>query len=106
MEIDIKFSDIYMPSENIVAREVQGEFVIIPIVSGVGDMEEEIFSLNETGKAIWGRLDGKKTLKDIAVSLADEFQATAGEIEQDVLGLTQELLKRKMLICINGSAKQ
>ncbi len=106
METDVKINDIYMPSESIVAREVQGEFVIIPIVSGVGDMEEEIFSLNETGKAIWGRLDGKKTLKDIAISLTTEFQATADEIEQDVLGLIQELLKRKMLICVNGSAKR
>jgi hypothetical protein len=103
METDVKINDIYMPSENIVAREVQGEFVIIPIVSGIGDMEEEIFSLNETARAIWGKLDGKKTLKDIAISLVTEFQAPVDEIGQDILGLAQELLKRKMLVCVNGS---
>ena len=95
---DIK--KIYKISENVVARDLHGEFVIIPITSGVGDLEDEIFSLNETGRAIWEKLDGKLGLKKVAEHLAREFDATQESLEKDCLGLVEELLKRKMLIAV------
>lgn len=98
MEPKISLNAIYAPSENVVAREVQGEFIIIPITSGVGDLEDEIFSLNETGRAIWDKLDGKRSLKKVAQELSAEFQAANEELEKDCLGLTEELLKRRMLV--------
>ena len=93
-----ELNSIYVSSEDLVAREVQGEFIIIPVTSGVGDLEGEIFTLNETGKAIWDKLDGKKTLKVIAKELASDFDAKEEKIEKDVLGFTEELIKRKMLV--------
>jgi len=98
METRVNLKSIYVPSENVVAREVQGEFIIIPITSGVGDLEDEIFTLNETGRAIWNRLDGKKTLQGVVKDLEAEFVAGQGQIEKDVLGITEELLKRGMLV--------
>ena len=98
MGTKVGLDKIYAPSENVVARDIQGEFIIIPITSGVGDLEDEIFSLNETGRAVWERLDGKKSLRDAVKSLSSDYDAKAEEIELDVLGLTEELLKRKMLI--------
>jgi coenzyme PQQ biosynthesis protein PqqD len=88
----------YAPSEDIVAREIEGEIIIIPLVSGIADVDDELFTLNPSAKAIWNRLDGKATLRDIVVSLTEEYQAGAGEIEKDVLGLVEELAKRKMLV--------
>jgi len=88
----------YVPSEDIVARDVQGEFVIIPITSGIGDLEDEIFSLNESGRAVWDQLDAKKTLREVIKVLESKFEATGDEIEKDVLGISEELLKRKMLV--------
>jgi len=98
MEPKARLEKVYAPSEDVVAREVQGEFIIVPITSGIGDLEDEIFSLNETGHAIWHRLDGKRSLKDLADEIGLEFEAPKIEIEKDVLGLTEELLKRKMLV--------
>lgn len=98
MESTANLNTIYKPSEDVVAREVQGEFIIIPITSGVGDLEDEIFSLNETGRAIWNKLDGKKNLKETTKELSSEFEGTIEEIEKDVLGITEELLRRKMLV--------
>lgn len=98
MEIKVNANGVYVPSENVVAREIQGEFIIVPIVSGIGNMEDEIFTLNETGKIIWQIMDGKKTLISIAKELAAQYDAPQSEIEKDILGITQELLKRKMLI--------
>lgn len=98
METKISLDAIYQLSEDVVAREVQGEFLIIPITFGIGDLEDEIFTLNETGRAIWDNLDGKKTLKEVAKDLSRDFEASFEEIEKDVLGLAAELLKRRMLV--------
>ena len=65
--------------------------------SGIGDMEDELFTLNETGKSLWALLDGKRTLANIVDEITNEYEAPKVEIEEDVLGLTDELLKRKML---------
>ena len=89
---------LYVPSEEIVAREIEGELIIVPLVSGIGGVEDDLLSLNETGKAIWERLDGKNDLKKVIETLSEEFEAPAGEIEKDVLGLVEELLKRRMLV--------
>jgi len=86
------------PSEDVVAREIEGELIIVPLVAGIGDMEDELYTLNETGKAIWARLDGQRTLRAMAAELAMEFSAPPGEIEKDVLGLMTELMRRKMVV--------
>ena len=88
---------IYVPSENVVAREIEGELIIIPLVSGIGDVEDDLFTLNETGREIWKRLDGKKNIGTIIDELAKEFEGPKKEIERDVLGLASELVKRGIL---------
>ncbi len=98
MDLKINPNSIYVPSENVVAREVQGEFIIIPITSGIGDSEDEIFTLNETGRVIWERLNGEKTLEELVKDLSLEFESDNQDIEKDVLGLTEELLKRNMVV--------
>lgn len=80
------------------AREIEGELIIVPLVAGIGDMEDELYTLNETGKAIWARLDGQRTLRAVAAELTTEFSAPPGEIEKDVLGLMTELMRRKMVV--------
>lgn len=101
MKAKIDPDAIYTPSEDIVAREIEGELIIVPLVSGIGDMEDELFTLNETGRAIWEKLDGKKSLKDVAEELSMEFEASACEIEKDVIGLVGELLKRRMVVDVS-----
>jgi hypothetical protein len=101
MEATIILDAIYVPSEDVISRDIEGEFIIVPLTSGVGDTEGEedaMFSLNETGRAIWERLDGKRRLKEVVKELAVEYKTPAGEIEKDVTGLVLELLKRNMLI--------
>jgi len=96
--MDVKLDCAYAPSEDVVARDIEGELIIVPLAAGIGDLEDELFTLNETGRAIWDRLDGKSTLRRIVDDLEAEFEAPESEIEADVLGLVHELLKRRMLI--------
>jgi len=98
MEAKVSLEGLYRPSEDIVARDIEGELIIVPLVSGIGDLEDELYTLNETGKAIWDRLDGKKKLKDVLAELSAEFEAPVGEIEKDLTGLVEELLRRKILV--------
>jgi hypothetical protein len=98
MEAKVSLEGLYMQSEDIVARDIEGELIIVPLVSGIGDLEDELYTLNETGKAIWDRLDGKKKLKDVLAELSAEFEAPVGEIEKDLTGLVEELLRRKILV--------
>jgi hypothetical protein len=94
----VQLNKIYAHSKDVVAREIEGEVIIVPLVSGIGDAEDELFTLNETGKAIWDKLDGKKSLKKVIEELSEEFEAPAGEIEKDVVGIVEELLKRRMVV--------
>ena len=89
---------VYAPSEDVVAREIEGELIIVPLVAGIGDLEDELFTLNETGKAIWDQLDGKQSLGAVIDSLARIYEAEPGEIEGDVLGWVEELVRRRMLV--------
>ena len=98
MKAKVHLNKIYVPSEDVVAREIEGELIIVPLVSGIGDIEDELFTLNETGRAIWNKLDGKRSLKKLVEELSEEFEAPAGEIGKDVVGIVEELLKRRMLI--------
>ena len=98
MEEKVRLNAVYTPSDEIVAREIEGEIVIVPLGSGIGDMEEELYTLSETGRAVWEKLDGARTLKDIAEALAREFEAPPGVIEEDVVGLLGELVERKIAV--------
>ncbi len=94
----IELTGIFAPSKDIVAREIEGEVIIVPIAAGIGDMEDELYTLNETGRAVWKKLDGKASLETVIASLRSEFEGSTGEIEKDVLGLVGELVERRMLV--------
>ena len=96
MELTLEM--ICVPSEDIVARVIENELIIVPLAAGIGDMDDELYSMNETGRALWSLLDGVKSLRVIANELSEEFSASPGLIETDVLGLMSELVRRKMVL--------
>jgi hypothetical protein len=91
-------AEVYKISPEVVAREIEGELIIVPLTTGIGEDEEDLFSLNETGKEIWRRLDGKRTLADVATALVEEYAGSPAEIRRDLKGLIRELLRRKMVV--------
>ena len=98
METSITLDNVYAPSGDVVAREIEGELIIVPLASGVGDAEDELYTLNETGQAIWSRLDGARSLRAIAQELSTEYNAPIANLERDVIGLAGELARRKMIL--------
>ena len=96
MAVDVSMEKIYVPSEDIVAREIEGEIIIVPLVAGIGDMEDDLYTLNEAAHAVWKLLDGQKTLGEVAADLSEEFEGD--EIVQDVLGFVGEMVRRRILV--------
>lgn len=98
MQKVISLQDVFKPSDDVVAREIEGEFLLIPIASGIGDMEDELYTLNESGRVIWDKLDGVKTLAEIKAELAAEYDAPEEQLEADLLNLVRELAVRKIIV--------
>jgi hypothetical protein len=97
----IDLDAVYVPSPRAVARMIGGELVIVPLAAGLGDLEGELYSLNETGRAVWSRLDGR-SLRAVAADLAAEFEAEPGRLEKDVAGLIEELARREIVVRKTG----
>jgi hypothetical protein len=95
---EIDMNARYAPSGDIVARVIEGELIIVPLVAGIGDVDDELFSVNESGKVIWAKLDGKTSLAQVIQSLADNYSVSREEMERDVRGFVAELLRRKMIV--------
>lgn len=89
---------VFCPSEDVVARKIEGETIIIPIVAGIGDLEDDLYTLNETGQAIWEKLDGQKSIQAIIQELSAEYQEPIGAIQEDVIGIIEELARRKIIV--------
>ena len=66
--------------------------------SGVGDLEDELYTLNETGRAIWEKLDGNRTIDEVAREMAREFDVAEEAVRLDVINLVEDLLGRKILV--------
>jgi hypothetical protein len=94
---EVTLGAICAPSEGVVAREIVGEVIIVPLVAGIGDAEDELYTLNETGQAIWHKLDGARTLGAVVDALLQEFDAPRADLEADVLGFAGEMVRRGIL---------
>lgn len=98
MKEAIDTGDIYVPSGDVVARVIEDEIIIVPLTAGIGDLEDDLFTLNDIGRTIWEKLDGEKSAQDIVNELAPEYDGSIEEITADVSGFLQELLNRKMIV--------
>jgi hypothetical protein len=85
------------PSHDVVAREIEGDIIIVPLTAGIGDANDELYTLNQTGRAVWKRLDGRRTLGDVIALLAEEFDGPQEDLEGDVVGFATEMTRRGIL---------
>ena len=98
MSTTVDRDGVFKPSDDLVVREIDGQLLIVPIATGIGDLEDELYALNDTARFLWTRLDGRRTVADLADELAREYGVPRDEVEADVTGLIGELLKRRMVL--------
>ncbi|KLE31425.1 PqqD family protein [Aurantiacibacter gangjinensis] len=83
-------------NEDIVAREVGGETVLLDLQGGT------YYGLNEVGGRIWAMLEtDSHSIAAICDVLETEFDAARGELEADVKALTADL-KENGLVSLTG----
>ena len=97
MKTQVTAKTVCIPSEDVVAREIEGDMIIVPLVAGIGNSDDELYTLNETGKEIWKKLDGKRSLEQVSSELTAQFTSPAEEIKADVLGFAIEMVHRGIL---------
>lgn len=83
----IDLEDVYIPSDEVVARNIEGELIIVPIQKGVVDFEDALYSLNETGKRVWSMFLAGIRVREICGSLIEEYDAPFETIRNDVFDL-------------------
>ena len=98
MDKNVDLDSRYILSKDVVMRDIQGESIIVPIAAGIGDMEDELYTVNDAGKAILSKLDGKSKLQDIVKALIPAFDGDEAVIREDVVGFVSELYRRKILV--------
>ncbi len=102
MKHEINLNDIFIHSDDVVARQIEDEYIIIPMTDGIGNMEDCMFSLNDIGKKIWDLLDGKKDMNAIIEILISKYDVEKKEIIEDVTGFLKQLAKRNLVSIIQS----
>lgn len=72
-------------SEQVVVRRVGDDTVLLNLKS------RTYFGLNPVGGRIWELIAEKGTLQAVLEKMADEYEATPEELQQDILRLVEEL---------------
>jgi len=63
------------------ARAIEGAVIIVTLVAGSGDVEDELFTLNTAGKAIWDQPGGRRSLADMVAALTSELEEAEADAE-------------------------
>jgi hypothetical protein len=82
-------------SDDVVAREVAGEMVLLDLASGL------YFGLDPVGSRIWNRLSEEPcSLAELCDLIEAEFDAPRDQIEGDIVALALEFSEKKLVTAI------
>ncbi len=82
--------------DRVVAREIAGETLLVPIRGDVDDMHH-IFALNPVAAHVWNRIDGVTPEHEIIASVHEKFAVDAQRTEQDVASFITQLLEAGLI---------
>jgi hypothetical protein len=83
-------NNLYTKKNDLVARDIAEETIIVPIRSNVGDLDS-IYTLNEIGSMIWQLIDGKNSVREIAKAVCNAFEVTLQVAEKDTIDFLNTL---------------
>lgn len=86
------FKQVFRKDASIVARQIAGEMILVPIRQNMGDLES-IYLLNQTARFAWNLFDGRLTLAEVRDQVTHEFDVEEAQAGEDLLELTSNLLR-------------
>lgn len=93
----IQLDERYVKDASIVAREIVGEVVLVPVRRNANELES-IFTLNEAAAYVWKLMDGQHTLAEISAQLVEEYEVEMQQAQQDVLDLAAQLVEIRAIV--------
>jgi hypothetical protein len=75
---------VLRPSPEVVARDIAGEHLLVPVRNGASQMDF-IFTANEVGSRVYRLLDGRRDVGAIARVISQEFEVDEERARADVL---------------------
>ena len=81
---------IYAKNPDFVHREVAGESILVPIRRQLSDVNS-LYVLNETGAAVWRRIDGTRSILAILNELSNEYDVTEAQCAHDLLSFVARM---------------
>jgi hypothetical protein len=87
---------IFTRRDQVVFREIAGEFLLVPIRGDIADMQR-IFALNRVAAQIWEQLDGNRTLDELREEVVARFDVGADEAEKDLRRFIEALLEAGLI---------
>lgn len=82
---------IYTRHPDYVQRDVAGECILVPIRRTLTEANS-IYVLNDTGAALWNRIDGQRTAQDIVTDFCNEYEVSTDQVAKDFTLLLDDLL--------------
>ncbi len=80
---------ILRKKKNLVARKVGDEYILVPVVNKVAEMDK-VYTLNEVGAFIWDQIDGKKTVDEIIQAVTHEYEVKRIVAQDDVINFIKK----------------
>jgi len=84
-------TSILSPSPDVVARNIAGEHLLVPVRSGVASMDC-LFMADGAGGFVWSCLDGRRDLVEVARLVAAEFEVDPTRALEEVTTFAAELV--------------
>lgn len=92
----------FIRADDVIARNIAGETIIVPVRSRVGDLDS-IYALNDVGSRIWQLIESNVPVKQIIETVCEEYETDAEDATRDVLELLDSL-REAGLVRVNAAA--
>ena len=86
----------YMRNQGVVSRKIEGELIVVPIRSGVGDLNS-LYTLNPVGSVLWEFMAEGRTIAEMVERICEEFEVTAIQAERDIEAFLDSLMEEKLI---------
>jgi hypothetical protein len=86
----------YRQNKEVVARQIEGETIIVPIRKGVGDMNS-VYTLNPVGTVLWHFMAESHSVPEMVQRICCEFEVSPEEAQGDIEGFINSLMEESLI---------
>jgi hypothetical protein len=87
----------FIRNREVVSRKIEGELIIVPIRSGVGDLNS-LYTLNPVGSVLWDFMTEGHTVAEMVQRVCEEFEVTKSQARKDIELFLGSLLEEKLVL--------